>query len=683
MSTTQIVSKKLHVSSAADFIYSVKNDDAYYVFAAKHTAYDNGDSSVPTPSDSVGNNLISIYDDMLFGKRVLSSDVIAMIPRYDWSSGTVYAMYDDQDANLHSKQYYACVNTGSQYQVYKCLYNGANAASTVEPTGTDNDAFEFTTDGYIWKYMYSAPSATEAKFATTQYLPVVVNTSVTAAAAPGSIEVIKVEDGGSGYRNYLVSSFEKIADIKINGDEYRYGLPAAASEEPDIYNNCLLLMTSGDAQDQYRVITDYSIVGSQRVAILNEPFANTPGVNDTFEIYPLVDVFDTGGVMQTNCIARAMISSSSSNSISKVEVITPGTGYRSAIAVIRPDGVVGVSSNASLRAIISPADGHGAHVEDELGANYAGIAVKFIEGEGVAPEFLTDNDFRQVGILKNPLFANVQIDFSTSVGGNFLANENILQYKAKQLSGTANVTGGSATITGNDTLFTDWLNQNDKILLSDGTTNHFASVSTITSNTQITVNAAAGATVTMNQCNVFYMDTVSFGKVSANSSGVIYVANVNVASVSTSTKFIGEQSFTTINADDVQLCRGGSTPAVRNANNYYTFSQLTKFVGTLDEGTFQEDEYVTQSSASYAQPTARVFSAGENYMYVTNVKNVWQVGAGDGVSAGNTSAAVFTITAKYDGELIAGSGEVLYIENLSPISRSSTQTETIKLILEF
>jgi hypothetical protein len=40
-------------------------------------------------------------------------------------------------------------------------------------------------------------------------------------------------------------------------------------------------------------------------------------------------------------------------------------------------------------------------------------------------------------------------------------------------------------------------------------------------------------------------------------------------------------------------------------------------------------------------------------------------------------------TYKYEGDFVRGSGEVIYIENVQPISRSNSQSETIKLIVEF
>lgn len=690
MSTTQIVSKRLHVSTAINFVDDVASNSAYYVFAAKHIPYDSGDGTVPAPNDTVVNNYINIYNDMLFGKRIANTDVKTMIPRYNWASGTKYAMYDDTDPLLYDKQFFTVVDGGAFFRVYKCLYNGGGANSTVEPTGTDDSAFESPNDGYIWKYMYSTPSATMTKFATTQYMPVTPNTSITAAATPGSIEVVAVEDGGIGYNNYLTGAFELPTDLRLNSG-YGYALGSTASSSNNFYNNCVILMTSGLAVDEFRIITSYGPVGEQKIATLNEPFTASVAVNDTFEIYPFVDIFDTGGVMQVNCIARAIVSPATGNSISKIEVIDPGQGYRSAIAVIRPATVVGVSSNAVLRPIMSPPDGHGANTNYELGGNYAGVAVKFIGNEGVASggELRTENDFRQVGILRNPLFANVEIKFSpANTVGAFVPPEAVSQYTDVQLTGTVSTTSGSPTITGTSTLFTNNLSVGNRLLIKGGGSNLFGNVLSIASNTQLTLSVSAS--VTNSTCNVSVIQTTPHGIISSNSVNTIYLANVNIANVSSSMKFIGEQSFCTTVADTIKISRGGSTPDVRLTNNYVTFSQLTKLGGTFSAGTpFANDEFVTQYSAViYAQPSARIYTttlneSGVDYLYVTNVKNVWETGANDGVATGTTSDAQFTVLNKYEGELVPGSGEVMYIENVSPISRSDSQTETIKLILEF
>ena len=681
--TNKIVSKKLNISTASEFVDQVRYESAYYVFAARHIEYEMGDSPVPVPTDDVANNVIDVYNNMLFGKRVTGSDVKEMIRRYDWQSNTQYAMYDDKDSSLNTKQYYACVNTGAQFHVYKCLYNNGNTFSTVEPSGTDTNSFE-TSDGYIWKYMYSANSATMTKFATALYMPVVPNTSVTAAATAGAIEVIKIEDAGLGYNNYLTGAFGSATDLRIGGNPYLYSIGANASTLNNFYNGCIILMTSGAAQGEYKIITDYYISGGQRVIVLNDGFTNTVAVNDTFEIYPYVYIFDTGGQKQVNCIARAIISNTSGNSISKIEVIEPGSGYRSATAVILPDPIVNVQANAQLRAIISPPGGHGANTFTELGANYAAVAVKFVENEEA---LMTENDFRQVGILKDPLFANVNIKLDTiKTVGAFAPGERVYQYKDIRLTGNVNVYSNT-TVTGTNTFFQEALAVGDKVLITDGTANMFADVATITSNTLLTLSANVPFTAT--GCTISLTNAVSYGIITGNTAGEIYVSNVAIAGLTTSLRLVGEESYCTsvVNAAAaLPISING-----RNPNSFNTFTQLTKFVGTIDTGSFIEDETIVQDSAvTYAQPSARVYAAVDggatDYLYVTNVKNIFQDSASpdsDGVVVGANSQATFTITAKYNGDLVPDSGDVLYLENLAPISRSNTQTETVKLILEF
>lgn len=686
MSTKNIISKKLNVNSAGDFVESIKSDSTYYVFTAKHTPYlENSDATITSPTDSVKDIVVDAYNNMIFGKKVGPDDVVEMISRFDWTSGTQYSMYDDQDPELQTKSFYATVNTGAEYHVYKCLYNGNGEESTVEPSGTATTAFETPNDGYIWKYMYSANSFMMDKFATTQYMPVVANSDITEAATPGSIEVIKVEDGGIGYNNYLLDSFRLASDLRIGGNPLLYSLGPNANPLNDYYNGCIIYMTSGGAEGEYKIITDYYINGEQKIAALDSAFAGTVGVNDTFEIYPYVYVFDTGGVKSSNCIARAIVSNTSGNSISKVEIIQPGAGYRSATAVILPANVVAVSSEANLRSIISPPDGHGSDVKNELGANYVGISTKFVQNEEV---LTTANDYRQVGLLQDPLFANVtiQINVGNTIGA-FVAAEKVYEYRDIKLAGSVEVFSNT-TVEGTDTFFEDALQVGSQVLITDGISNMFTSVAGIANNTVLTLSA--NAVFTSSTATISLLDTQFYGYLAANTVGEISLTNVAVSSATSTNKFIGEESFCT-----TEVNTAASIPiaiAGRQPNNFNTFTQLTKFIGSLNGiEEFIEDETVTQSSLiSYAQPEAKFHSFVENgstdELYVTQVSNIFRTNVdvgSDGIITGSNSEASFTVTAKYNGELVPDSGKILYLESFNPIERSDSQSESVKLIISF
>lgn len=690
MNTYQLTTNGLNVDAAESFLYSVQTSSAYYIFAAKSTPYaNNSDQVITLPQDSVKAGIHDVYDNMIFGKKLSNTDAALMTVRHDWITGSTYDMYDDQDPDLYTKPFYACVNAGSQYHVYKCLNNNRGAVSVTEPTGTDPNAFETPVDGYVWKYLYTANDYTMSKFSTNEYIPVTPNTAVQANAVSGTIEVIKIEDGGIGYDNYVMGEFSTSSDIKVLGNPLHYALSAGASSTDNFYNNCLIKITSGAAANEYRLINQYFIDSNtgRKIIVINEEFDNTIVATDTYEIYPNVFVFDTGAKMQVNCIARAIVSGETGNSITKVEVFNPGSGYRSANVVVLPDPVVGVTSNASLRAIISPPGGHGSDVVEELGAGYVGLSTKFVENES---PLSAENDYRTIGLIKEPLFANVRmlINAANTVG-NFIVGERVYQYTPTYLTGTANLYSNS-TVAGVNTLFGESLTAGDTVLITDGTQNIFANVASISNNTLMTLTS--NALFSNSNCTVALVRNFKAnGIVTSATESDLYLTDFSAAGWTSSTLLVGHDSSCTASlntsvAEDERITING-----RYYDQYKKYTQLTRLIGQLNTGAFVEDEEVTQDSAvAYSQPSAYVHSFVENgsddVLYITDVRNMFQTAASpdsDGVVVGSTGGAQFTVSSKYDGDLVSDSGEIMYLENLSPISRSNTQTETIKLIIKF
>lgn len=691
--TKKLVSQKLNINNADKFVQSVSTyEDSYYVFAGKHTPYvGSSDLVITQPEDSVKQNVINVYDDMLFGKRVTATDVNKVIPRYDWTNGNVYEQYDDTDGELLTKEFYAVVNTGAQYLIYKCLYNNNGANSTVEPSGTDQNPFETPNDGYIWKYMYTANDTYMSKFATASFLPLIANTSVATNATDGSIEVIAIDPDnvGNRYDNYFSGTFVSIDDIKVGGNELIYNISASASGLDHFYDTCIIKMTSGAASGEFRIITGYT--GATRQIVLESGdggFNGAVAIGDTYEISPYVVVFDTGGTKQTNCIARAVISSASGNSVSKVEILNSGSGYRSAVcAILAPTVITGLTgwSNASLRAIMSPPGGHGSNPENELGANRACISIKFQENESGI--ITLENDYRQVGLLKNPLFANLHLVLDVGQQrGNFSIGENVYSYTPTVLAGNVAITTGSVTVTGTDTHFEESLDVGNKVLITNGTTNLFANVASIASNTSLSL--AVNANFTSGSATISRMLVNDAGLIVGNTSGIT-VTGFSVAGISPATyisKIVGEDTYATGVVDTtapLPTSINGTNP-----NAFTTFNQLTKFVGAKQGATnFIADEilYGEDTAVVYTRPEARFHSYVEDgvsdIVYATNVKNIFPLGAAP--MTGNSSTAVMNLSYKYDGWLVKDSGDVVYVENVDPITRASNKSETVKLILEF
>ena len=153
---------------------------------------DENSPPVPTFSDDV---IWSLWDDILAVKRILSSNISRVIPRHDWTSGTIYSVYDSNDPTLLNRPFYVFT---SESRVYKCIWNNGGTQSTVQPTGTGISNIE-TVDGYIWKYMYTVSSSDAVQFVTPSWIPVVTDPAISAGAVDGSVDFIQLTDGGSGY----------------------------------------------------------------------------------------------------------------------------------------------------------------------------------------------------------------------------------------------------------------------------------------------------------------------------------------------------------------------------------------------------------------------------------------------------------------------------------------------------
>ena len=74
-------------------------------------------------------------------------------------------------------------------------------------------------------------------------------------------------------------------------------------------------------------------------------------------------------------------------------------------------------------------------------------------------------------------------------------------------------------------------------------------------------------------------------------------------------------------------------------------------------------------------------------MRITNKKGVFNtsddvVGIVETVS-GSTSGSTAKVTDVRNGDLVPRSGEIVYLENVKPITRYQQQSETLKLILQF
>ena len=186
---------------------------SYYAFVGDHVADGDTLEDVIQPVGSRKQLVTEPFRNMIFGKKISGQNIRLITKRYDWEANTVYAMYDDEDIALDQKKYFVVVDEIAFKHVYKCLYNAGNTASTAKPLFADvqydplieeGDNYYETSDGYIWKYMYSIDSDTFRQFSSQEYIPIVANNTISQDAINGSIDVIKVESIGKNYNNYTL-----------------------------------------------------------------------------------------------------------------------------------------------------------------------------------------------------------------------------------------------------------------------------------------------------------------------------------------------------------------------------------------------------------------------------------------------------------------------------------------------
>ena len=206
-----IITEKFRQHNAKQFeeSFSEASSNSYYLFVGKSTPFTSAttsgsDGSPPLPSDSPADTEYYAWDSMLGAKKITSSDISFVIPRRNWVNGTTYDMYEHNisasntttsgASNLYNSSFYFMT---SDYKVYKVLdNNGGTAYSGAEPSSTSSSPFAL--GGYVLKYMYTISASNVAKYVTSEFIPVVTDSTVSAAAVDGAIESLTIT-GGSGY----------------------------------------------------------------------------------------------------------------------------------------------------------------------------------------------------------------------------------------------------------------------------------------------------------------------------------------------------------------------------------------------------------------------------------------------------------------------------------------------------
>jgi len=406
-----VLSSSLRHKNLNNFKNTVE-DESVYFFVSKPSGWTN--DLIP---DSVFDTFTlesDAYDEMIYLKKLSISNCVNVIRLHRWQENRRYQEYDNQadlsdlltKRTISTNEYYPFYVVTDAYKVYKCISNGGNAISTIEPTTTaftGGDLYQPLSDGYIWKYIYTLKPLDASEFLTTDWFPIRTlaeddstdNWDIITNAVSGGVYNIKVINSGSGYNRLLPVTgdttdaqdgfiFTKSTNTSITIDS-----GAGASASNDHYNGSFFYTkNSSGVITEVAEITDYD--GGTKILTLAFPGITIAASGYEGYISPKISFSGDGSSLTAVC--RVV-----SNAISKIQIVNPGSGYTECTATISASA----GSGATARVIISPNGGHGSDPVVELGGFNLLNKVKFEGDEGGV--IVSSNEYRKIGILVNPL----------------------------------------------------------------------------------------------------------------------------------------------------------------------------------------------------------------------------------------------------------------------------------------
>jgi len=455
-----LLTRLARVELARSFVREVKNvidSDTnklydYYNFALARTTAWTDEESPETAYDSQ-KYINQFRNNILFTQKVNPSDVCNLIRRIDWEEGTplkpsIYDAYDDDYSEnnpapsgattLADAKFYVYTSAN---RVYKCIENrqldptepefGNIVNSTDEPELTTTNIFQ-TDDGYKWKFMYQVSEADQNKFLDAKYIPIrkLTTDSPGYGTLVGEVKSITVTNGGAGYTSapkvYIqgdgtgarasatINESGQVDSVTIdseNGETFE-GLgytfafvqfTGGGDEEDENFRVAEATVTLGDADPENTVLqkaVENTAIAGTIERILVEDGGRDYVAGDTFVKITGDSVLSTDQAVATVTIAEG------TGTITAIKITDVGANYNYAdITFVDSNGDEihtaddDLSKKATARAIISPILGHGSNPVRELFSTTVGIVSSL--SDNTNRDLMIDNDFRQIGLLKN------------------------------------------------------------------------------------------------------------------------------------------------------------------------------------------------------------------------------------------------------------------------------------------
>ena len=550
----------------------------YYMFIGRPSLFAAGttggtDSAPPTPVDNRRSEAYN-WDDMLAAKKIDTTGVTHAIPRRDLD-----------------------VSGATTYDMYKPNYSASNTA-TSGATSLFDSTFYFMTSAYrIYKVLDNGGVAwTAAEPTSTSSVPFTVS-------------------------GYTIKYMATLSTTNVQNFVTPDFIPVSIT--PESNNN----LTSGMLHVIKLTTAGLSLVGGNAWNVAaDRTVTNVPVRGDGTGALATVTIGGTNG--------------SADGQITAIAVTLGGAGYTCG-AIVAQDiidqhqtqhgTVLSFSTTPVFEVIIGPDGGHGSNPAKELGGHFVLMDTKLQQTE--AFDFSVVNDFRQLGILRNPFAYGTSSAFTSSTArqtyavlmasssGTFAVDEKITQTIPVQTVSTVTVSG-----------------------------------SIITVNTAAAHQLATGQTVKI--------------------AGGTFGGGVT-------TGHIGSHHITRVDADTftfvVSSSRtpSGSSPTGVSYTTFVPQGIVVEWDATNKILFYVQNPYDNQGTdANFKQKIP--FSGNSTITGATSSAT-----AVPAIATSSTINNTVFVSGYTNPELQPDSGDIIYIENRKPISRASDQTEDVKLVVEF
>ena len=367
---------------------------------------------------------------VIFGNKVGVDEIRYMFNINNWAADTVYDDFDDtQDVSLLN-MIVTVVNDEGNYYVFKCLDNNNGGLSKSAPSLNEIDTSTYeliiSSDGYVWKYMFSVTSAEAQVFATTDSLPLpypaLGDTLVQSGAKEGLSQIVITNTPSGLFSKCVFGPGTTTANASTVACETVTQDSALTTKKSIVvkispksgsfldtsdnsYANLYLWRSDGKVFD---VITSAQPSGTGQyiniVISTSETVTSFTQGGKTYKLLPKIRVSRSTS-SGTPCVAYGIIDQF--GTLTKVAFTTKGSEYKYATAkLILPTGVAASAeaqnlTATSLRPVVAPTGGHGSDVISEMSMSRLGVVTNFSGEDVLTPNA---NFYTKVALVKNPIF---------------------------------------------------------------------------------------------------------------------------------------------------------------------------------------------------------------------------------------------------------------------------------------